>query len=486
MNPHERTERIRRRCLDGSRNASMNRYLGAVLLIIAVVLSAPVLAQTAPAQMTPEQVQEEQAYAAGVQAALWGRPLVDYVNTFSAALKADGIGINYFRKFPDLKTAADKFVNTPNNVTIDAYAIADLTNEPVVLYVPPIKEKRWYIVQISDLYDQVVYNIGGSRGPEPGLFLITGPAYHGSIPAGLKQIAVRTRLAVVAGRVFANGDVDLPNARYVQRGTDLLPLSVFQKQGLRFDVPSHYDYERFVFKPSAPEPLRLFDEIGFGMETFLSTGDDFSDPDVGAAQQIGLSVAKGFDWQSLNEPTKRGLARAAVTAQAIIENTFANAAEIVDGWRYTMGGGRAGFNYAMRAAFSAHLTGANVPEEILYPNTRVDDKGAPLSGANKYVLHFDKDKLPPVSVFWNMSMYDEKQFFIANDFNRYSIGSTTDGLKTDPDGSITILIQNERPKDTSNWLPAPTGPFNLTMRFYGPQIPILDGSYHLPGVRRAN
>ena len=110
----------------------MKRYLSAVLLIIAVVLCAPVLAKTVPAQMTPEQVQEEQAYAAGVQVALWGRPLVDYVNTFSAALKANGIGINYFRKFPDLKTAADKFVNTPNNVTIDAYAIADLTNEPEI------------------------------------------------------------------------------------------------------------------------------------------------------------------------------------------------------------------------------------------------------------------------------------------------------------------------------------------------------------------
>jgi hypothetical protein len=302
----------------------------------------------------------------------------------------------------------------------------------------------------------------------------------------MNQIKVRTRSAIVANRVFVNGEADLPNARYVQQGVNLLPLSVFQKQGLKFAVPNEYDYERFVFKPSAPEPLRLFDEIGFGMKTYLSSSDDFSDPDVGAAQQIGLSIAKGFDWQSLSEPTKRGLARAAITAPAIIENTFANAAEIVNGWRYTMAGGRAGFNYAMRAAFSANLTGANVPEEILYPNTRVDDQGAPLSGANKYLLHFDKDKLPPVSVFWNMSMYDEKQFFIENDFKRYSIGSTTDGLKTDPDGSVTILIQNERPKDTSNWLPAPIGSFNLTMRFYGAQTPILDGSYRLPGVRRVN
>ena len=50
---------------------------------------------------------------------------------------------------------------------------------------------------------------------------------------------------------------------------------------------------------------------------------------------------------------------------------------------------------------------------------------------------------------------------------RYSIGSTTDGLRKTP-GSLTILIQKNRPADTSNWLPAPTGPLNLTMRLYGP------------------
>src|SRR5208282_2953547 len=56
---------------------------------------------------------------------------------------------------------------------------------------------------------------------------------------------------------------------------------------------------------------------------------------------------------------------------------------------------------------------------------------------------------------------------LENDFGRYSIGSTTDGLQTDPDGSITILTQHDRPENTANWLPAPaSGPFNLTMRMY--------------------
>jgi len=461
----------------------MKTFVTAALALLATVHAG--LAQT-PAKMSPEQAREERAYAIGVQVALWGRPFVDEVNTLSAGLKAGAVGLNYFRKFSTLKTAADRFVNTPNNVSIDAYGAGDLSVEPLVVSVPVLNEKRWTIVQIGDYYDQVVTNIGGSKGPEPGLFLLTGPDYHGAIPAGMKEIKVRTNFAVIANRIFVNGEADLPAARAVQQGFHLLPLSVFQKQGLRYETPKTYEYAHLEFVPKAPEPLRTFEKIGFGMKAFLSRSDDFGDPDVAAAHPIGLSVAKGFDWQGLDEPAKRGLARAAVTAEAIIEDAYANAAEIVNGWRYMMGGGRAGFDYATRAAFAANLTGANVPEEILYPNTRVDDKGQPLNGANRYVLHFDKDKLPPVSVFWNLNMYDEKEFFIENDFKRYSIGSTTDGLKKNPDGSLDILIQKDRPAETSNWLPAPAGSFNLTMRLYGAQPPILDGSYRLPAGKRGN
>jgi hypothetical protein len=74
--------------------------------------------------------------------------------------------------------------------------------------------------------------------------------------------------------------------------------------------------------------------------------------------------------------------------------------------------------------------------------------------------------------------------FVENGSGRYSIGSTTDGLKPDADGSLTILIQKDEPVDTSNWLPAPNGPFNLTMRFYGPETTILNGSYRLPAIKR--
>jgi hypothetical protein len=187
----------------------------------------------------------------------------------------------------------------------------------------------------------------------------------------------------------------------------------------------------------------------------------------------------GIRWTT---PRFADLTRAAVTAEATIEDAYANAADIVAGWRYSMGGGRAGDDLALRAAFVTHLLGANVPEQLFYPNTRVDDQGDALSGSCRYVLRFEKGKVPPVAVFWNMSMYDDKEFFIENEAKRDSIGSTTDGLHAGEDGSITIYIQHDQPAAgyESNWLSAPEGNFNLTMRLYGAGSELSTGPIGFP------
>ncbi len=453
--------------------------------LLALVGSTEVYAQAPAQKMTPDQAREEQAYTIGVQAAIWGRPFYDYVATNSNGAKVGAVYINYFHKFDKLKTAADRYVVTPNNVTIDAYCNGDLSIEPVVVKIPKLESPRWYIIQVGNMYDEVVRNLGGYKGEEPGLFFVTGPDYNGPVPYGMEQIKVNTNIAVIALRIAVNGDKDLPAAVKEQQSFHVLPYSVFQKQGLEYTIPK-MELQKYVFTPKAPENLRYFEQLGFGMQLYLSRNADFSDPFVMLFHTIGLSAEKGFDWQSLDEPAKRGLARAAVVADQLVENAKLTSATVVNGWRYTMGGGRAGYDITLRAALAKTVLGANVAEESLYPNTVVDADGNKLDGANKYVLHFDKGQIPPVTVFWNLNMFGDDMFFVENDFKRYSIGSTTDGLKYNKDGSIDIYIQNENPgKDKeSNWLPAPKGSFNLTMRLYGAEAPILNGSYHLPGVQK--
>ena len=78
----------------------------------------------------------------GVQAALWGRPFPEYLHSIYEGVKAGAAHLNYLHKFSALKTAADRYVNTPNNVSIDAYGNAEVGTEPVVISVAALREPR--------------------------------------------------------------------------------------------------------------------------------------------------------------------------------------------------------------------------------------------------------------------------------------------------------------------------------------------------------
>jgi hypothetical protein len=66
----------------------------------------------------------------------------------------------------------------------------------------------------------------------------------------------------------------------------MLPLSVFQASGLKYTVPKT-DPNPLQFVPTAPEPLRRFDQIGAGMKMFLSKNDDYANPLASAAASTG-------------------------------------------------------------------------------------------------------------------------------------------------------------------------------------------------------
>jgi hypothetical protein len=120
------------------------------------------------------------------------------------------------------------------------------------------------------------------------------------------------------------------------------------------------------------------------------------------------------------------------------------------------------------------------------PIAITDADGKPFSSDSRYILHFNKDQVPPVRGFWSLTMYNEKQLFAANPIDRYAIGDR-DKLAFNPDGSLDLYIQRETPgKDKeSNWLPAPaSGPFTMNLRLYWPKPEILDGSWAPPGVKQ--
>ena len=82
-------------------------------------------------------------------------------------------------------------------------------------------------------------------------------------------------------------------------------------------------------------------------------------------------------------------------------------------------------------------------------------------------------------------MYDARYNLIANLLKRYALGDR-DKLKFNADGSLDIYIQNQSPGKEANWLPSPTGEFNLVLRSYLPAADIQEQRWTPPLVRRMN
>jgi hypothetical protein len=117
----------------------------------------------------------------------------------------------------------------------------------------------------------------------------------------------------------------------------------------------------------------------------------------------------------------------------------------------------------------------------------VDADGKKFDGANKYVLRFTKDEIPPVEAFWSLTLYDKDSYLVDNPINRYALGDRSN-CKVEADGSLTLYIQSESPgaDKESNWLPAPKeGPFKLALRLYIPKKQVADGTWKPPGIERA-
>ena len=59
-------------------------------------------------------------------------------------------------------------------------------------------------------------------------------------------------------------------------------------------------------------------------------------------------------------------------------------------------------------------------------------------------------------------------------------------FKLNSDGSLDLYFKNANPSadKEANWLPAPKGPFNLTMRIYAPKAGALTGKWNPPPVAK--
>jgi len=208
---------------------------------------------------------------------------------------------------------------------------------------------------------------------------------------------------------------------------------------------------------------------------------------AGCPVRIGIERGKSFDIDKLDPAIKTALETAPKDALTLMAWKVSSLARVANGWSMntdTMG--VYGNYYLKRAIVTQVGLGANLPEDAIYPINLADDTGRPLDGANRYILHFESNAIPPAHAFWSVTLYDAEGYQVPNSLNRFAVSSWMP-FKYDPDGSLDLYFENESPsadKD-ANWLPAPKGPFNLTMRLYAPKSDALTGKRNPPPVSKA-
>ena len=155
-------------------------------------------------------------------------------------------------------------------------------------------------------------------------------------------------------------------------------------------------------------------------------------------------------------------------------------ARVANGWSLNTDTMGVYGNYYLKRAIVAQLgLGANLPEDAIYPLNLGDETGKPLDGVNKYTITFEKDATPPVKcVLVGHPLRSARASRSETLSNRFAVSSWMP-FKYNPDGSLDLYFQNESPgmDKEANWLPAPKGPFNLTMRLYAPKSEALTGKW---------
>jgi hypothetical protein len=385
-----------------------------------------------------------------------------------------------------LISPGQRTVVRPNADTLYTAGWIDVSDVPYVFHLPDTGG-RYHVVQIMDAWTDTFADPGTrTTGNEATDVAIVGPAWHGTLPSGLKLYRSPTGLVWILARTSAQPNTqDLAAANAVQAAYALAPLPAYAQN--QWDY--HVNIQSTKGAPTTPSevvakmtPSEFFSDFA----TLLvknPVNDNPSDAAMlRALASIGVTPGATFDATRLGLDGARALQAGVDAARADIA-AYSAPAKVVNGWQWTTVGGSYGTDYLLRASIALRLLAANLPQDAIYPQTAVDASGAPLNGDHRYAIHFPAGGTPPVNAFWSLTAYDEDGYLPQNALGRYSVGSQT-GVKANADGSLDIVIQHAPPQDTANWLPIPAGPFSLTLRLYWPMPSALDATYPMPPVRR--
>jgi hypothetical protein len=445
---------------------------------------------SSPSTTPPATVTPDQARAIAKEAYLYGFPMVDnyriqyayFVNKEDSEYKG---GWNEIHNTARVYTPADTAIQTPNSDTPYSALGADLRTEPLVLTVPPVEQDRYYSLQFIDGYTYNTAYVGSrTTGNGGGKYLLAGPGWQGRKPEGINEvIRSDTDLAFVLYRTQLFGPSDLDNAKKVQAGYEVQPLSAFVNQPPPPSAPP-VDFAPPLTPEQQKTSPQFFEILNFTMRFAPTLPPEKDMRDRFAT--IGVGPDGSFEADKLTPEMRTAIEGGMADALAELTTFEKDKLDTGEVTSADLFGSRDFLkdNYLYRMTGAALGIYGNSKDEAFYPSFVTDTGGEPLTGANNYTYRFAPGQLPPVNAFWSLTMYQlPSSLLVENPLQRYLINSPMlTSLVPDPDGGYTFSIQNASPGSSkeSNWLPAPQGPFRLVLRLYWPKPDALDAQWQAP------
>ena len=338
-------------------------------------------------------------------------------------------------------------------------------NSCTIFSVPKI-EGRYYTVQFLNGWGETIANINerSYRDRPAGDFWVCLKGASVQVPADARRIDLPGKTARVLARVELGADP--------KQGAALQHQIKVRASGTPSiaDVPRTPDFANDKL-PGA----EAFDAAT--VEAALAEPD--INPGMEAQQAKVRAVAK-----AIQDPAQRERVDKVIREQSqpAMQKAFADMGTLRDGWSRPDVAGNYRDDYVARTLVDFGGIWANNREEVVYFKTNTDGTGTLLDGGNTYALHFTKGDLPAdhVKYFWSVIAVDGEKFqVIPNPKDRFLLNKQSK-LTYGPDGSLTLYLAPEKPKDApdGNWLPTPKGKnYHLTFRMYGPDEAVLSGKW---------
>jgi hypothetical protein len=377
-----------------------------------------------------------------------------------------------------LKDHTARDIARPNNDTLYAACLLDLSNQAIVLEIPTFDSN--YVSLMITGYDHYVNipmasRLGDFQKPERMLIYTTrSPGYSGEPIEGIDRMFEATGDFVsVVFRV-------MPHAYDTERFERILaqlqsvtiePLAQYQgaepEPAVAINFPDIGQTDADIFENNLLEVMQFV----FNHTTF-DPNDSTDQAVLAAYAPLGLVPGTEYDPDQVAQLDGERLREKAQQVQRewltrLTDRTISTQLQP----RQFQPKGKTDLEALLAVSIIGPI---GIPqEEAVYPQVATAD-GEQMNAMHDYVISMSADELPPAEAFWSLTLYDLDQgFFLPNDRKKYSVGENA-GMKLNEDGGIDIYIAAEQPDGVpvENWLPIERQDLDLSpqLRIYVPDL----------------